>query len=50
MADQSSREPAIRGTLFSGAIEEIDSLLADGTVCRDELEVRLDPADLSYIG
>ena len=50
MADHGTREPAIRGTLFGGAIEEIDALLADGSVCRDELEVRLHSADLRYLG
>jgi hypothetical protein len=50
MAGQDVQVPAVKGTLFAAAIEELDTLLEEGRVCRDELEVRLEAEDLEHVG
>jgi hypothetical protein len=50
MAGQDVQVPAVKGTLFAAAIEELDTLLEAGRVCRDELEVRLEAEDLEHVG
>lgn len=50
MAGRDAQVAAVKGTLFAAAVEELDALLAEGLICRDELEVRLEPEDLEHIG
>jgi len=50
MAGHDVQVPAVKGALFAAAIEELETLLEEGRVCRDELEVRLEAQDLEHIG
>ena len=50
MAGHDVQVPAVKGTLFAAAIEELEALLEEGRVCRDELEVRLEAEDLEHVG
>ena len=38
--------PAIKGSAFQSVVEDVQRLLQEGRISREELEVRLDPADL----
>ena len=41
--------PAIKGSAFQSVVEDVQRLLQEGRISREELEVRLEPADLPLV-
>lgn len=41
--------PAIKGSAFQSVVEDVQRLLQDGRLSREELEFRLEPADLPFL-
>lgn len=41
--------PAIKGSAFQSVVEDVQRLLQEGRISREELEVRLEPADLPFL-
>lgn len=42
-------EPAIKGSAFTGVVEDLLKLVAQGETSREELEVFLEPADVAFL-
>jgi hypothetical protein len=44
-----SKGPGIKGTLFETVANDVNALVARGALRREDLELRLEPADLPYL-
>jgi len=42
-------DPSIKGSAFTGVVEDLQKLVAHGELTRDEIERRLDPSDLELL-
>jgi len=45
-----ARVPSVKATAFQSAIDDVNRLVSAGKISRAELERRLDPSDLPYLG